>query len=72
MAVIAEKIVIVDAAIYLQHQGHPDEKHHESIKHTPAILDIRVIPLCREKKSKRRHQRSDKKAKRERIIGRNK
>lgn len=46
--VIAEKLVIGNVAIYLQHQGDPDEKHHESIKHTPAILDIGVIPLCRE------------------------
>lgn len=34
--------------MYLQHQGHPDEKHHESIKHTPTIFHIGVITLCRE------------------------
>ena len=35
--------------LYLQHQGHPDEKHHESIKHAPAVLHIGVVPLCRER-----------------------
>lgn len=52
---MAEKL-IVNVAIYLQHQGHPDEKHHESIKHTPAILHIGVIPLCTEKQRQWRHQ----------------
>lgn len=32
-------------ARHLQNQGHPDEKYHESIKHTPAVLHIGVIPL---------------------------
>lgn len=35
--------------VYLQYQWHPDKKHHESIKHTPAILNIGIIPLYKEK-----------------------
>lgn len=54
--IFAAKLLMVNVAIYLQHQGHPDEKDHESIKHTPAILDIGVIPLCRVKPSKRRQK----------------
>lgn len=34
-----------NVGIYLQHQRHPDEEHHESIKHTPAVFHIGVIPL---------------------------
>lgn len=37
--------VLLNVTIYLQHQGYPDEKHHKSIKHTPAIFHIGVIPL---------------------------
>lgn len=37
--------MLLNVLIYLQHQGYPDEKHHEPIKHTPAIFHIGVIPL---------------------------
>lgn len=31
--------------LYLKHQRHPEEEDHEAVKHTPAILDVRVITL---------------------------
>lgn len=37
----------INNATHLKHQGDPDEKHHESIKHTPAIFHIGVVTLKR-------------------------
>lgn len=43
------KNYICKCEVYLQYQWHPDKKHHESIKHTPTILNIGIIPLYEEK-----------------------
>lgn len=43
--------------VYLQHQWHPDKKHHESIKHTPAILNVGIIPLYKQKQEEALSQR---------------